>query len=154
MAYSEIEKTKIVNEVCGRILSGEAVRNIMKDSTLPGYNTLLEWINADEKKAKQYARAMEVRGELLFEEMIDICDDGSNDWMEKFDREGENVGWQINGEHVQRSKLRVDTRKWYLSKLNPKKFGDKTDFTSGGEKIQTNIINLGNGINPKDETTT
>lgn len=154
MAYSEEDKTRIVNQVCGRILSGEAVRNIMKDSELPDFSTLLEWVSVDEVKSKQYSRAMELRGELLFEEMIDICDDGSNDWMERFNREGEVVGWQVNGEHVQRSKLRVDTRKWYLSKLNPKKFGDKTDLTSGGEKLQTTIIHLGNGVNPADETST
>lgn len=154
MAYSEEDKTRIVNQVCGRILSGEAVRNIMKDSELPDFSTLLEWVSVDEVKFKQYSRAMELRGELLFEEMIDICDDGSNDWMERFNREGEVVGWQVNGEHVQRSKLRVDTRKWYLSKLNPKKFGDKTDLTSGGEKLQTTIIHLGNGVNPADETST
>lgn len=154
MAYSEEDKTRIVNQVCGRILSGGAVRNIMKDSELPDFSTLLEWVSVDEVKSKQYSRAMELRGELLFEEMIDICDDGSNDWMERFNREGEVVGWQVNGEHVQRSKLRVDTRKWYLSKLNPKKFGDKTDLTSGGEKLQTTIIHLGNGVNPADETST
>jgi hypothetical protein len=154
MAYSEEDKTRIVNEVCGRILGGEAVRNIMKDEKLPDFSTLLEWVSVDEAKSKQYARAMELRGELLFEETLEICDDGSNDWMERFDREGNNIGWQINGEHVQRSRLRVDTRKWYLSKLNPKKYGDKTDITSGGEKITNNIISLGHGVNPSDEATT
>lgn len=125
MAYSEEDKTRIINQVCGRILGGEAIRTIMKDSKLPDFSTFLEWVSVDDVKSKQYARAMEIRGELLFEEMLEICDDASNDWMEKFDKKGDNIGWQLNGEHVQRSKLRVDTRKWYLSKLNPKKYGDK-----------------------------
>ena len=152
MAYSEIDKTRIVNEVCGRILSGEAVRNIMKDSTLPDFSTLLEWVSVDEIKSKQYARAMEIRGELLFEEMLEIADTTEEGTVIETDDQGrikERVGDMLG-----HRRLRVDTRKWYLSKLNPKKFGDKTDLTSGGEKIQTNIIHLGNGINPKDETTT
>ncbi|WP_074633943.1 hypothetical protein [Nitrosospira multiformis] len=52
------------------------------------------------------------------EHALDIADDGSNDWMESHDPE--NRGWQFNGEHVQRSRLRVETRKWFLSKLMPK----------------------------------
>ena len=45
--------------------------------------------------------------------------------MERLDRDGNVIGWRVNGEAVQRSKLRVDTRKWVASKLKPKKYGDK-----------------------------
>lgn len=45
-------------------------------------------------------------------------------------------------ESPMRSRLRVDTRKWYLSKVLPKKFGEKMDVTSGGEKIESNVINI------------
>jgi hypothetical protein len=65
----------------------------------------------------------------LTEEILDIADDGSNDWMEKLDKDGKSVGWAVNGEAVQRSKLRVDARKWIASKLKPKKYGDKLDTT-------------------------
>ncbi|EDT6018112.1 DNA packaging protein, partial [Salmonella enterica subsp. enterica] len=61
----------------------------------------------------------------IAEELFDIADDGTNDWMEKLDKDGEAIGYQLNGEHVQRSKLRIDTRKWYLSKIMPKKYGDR-----------------------------
>jgi len=43
---------------------------------------------------------------------------------------------------MQRSRLRVDVRKWALSKMNPKKYGDKVDHTTGGEKLPTNTTNL------------
>lgn len=52
------------------------------------------------------------------DELLDIADDGTNDWMLRND-DGENVSYSLNGEHVQRSRLRVDTRKWLLSKLIP-----------------------------------
>ncbi|MEU6504669.1 hypothetical protein ABZ895_34575, partial [Streptomyces californicus] len=44
---------------------------------------------------------------------------------EKLDKEGNAIGYQLNGEHVQRSRLRIDTRKWYLSKIMPKKYGER-----------------------------
>lgn len=59
----------------------------------------------------------------MADEMFDIADDGSNDLMtvtkgdESYDIE--------NKEVIGRSRLRVDTRKWYLSKLAPKRYGDK-----------------------------
>jgi hypothetical protein len=43
---------------------------------------------------------------------------------------------------VSRDKLRIDTRKWILAKMNPKKYGDssKVDVTSGGDKITWNEV--------------
>lgn len=80
----------------------------------------------------------------MADEVIDISDDGSNDWMEKFSKEGEAIGWTINGEHVQRSKLRVDTRKWLLSKCLPKIYGERvsTELTGkDGGPIEIETVN-------------
>ena len=72
--------------------------------------------------------------ELLADEIVDIADDGVNDLMTIVhkDLRYENE----NREVVNRSRLRVDSRKWLLSKLIPKKYGDHIDVTSGGERIQ------------------
>jgi hypothetical protein len=67
----------------------------------------------------------------LAEEMLDITDDGSNDWMEIHDKDGTSIGWKLNGEHVQRSRLRVDTRKWVASRLKPKKYSERLDMNHG-----------------------
>lgn len=136
MAYSDKQKTNLLNAICKRISEGEALRNILKDKSMPDSNTFYKWIKEDEDKNEQYARACEERQDLIFEEMFDIADDGTNDWMEK-KKQGEVIGWELNGEHVQRSKVRIDMRKWALSKMNPKKYGDKlqTDVTSKGERI-------------------
>jgi hypothetical protein len=46
-----------------------------------------------------------------------------------------------NKEWTNRSRLRIDARKWVASKLKPKVYGDKTDITSGGEQLkQTTIV--------------
>ena len=64
------------------------------------------------------------------DELLEIADDATNDWMEKRDRDGEAIGWMVNGEHIQRSRVRIDTRKWIMSKRAPKKYGDRVSRRS------------------------
>lgn len=79
---------------------------------------------------EQYARAREIQADTLADETLDIADDGTNDWMEKKNAEGQNIGWQFNGEAAARSRIRIDQRKWYASKLAPKKYGEKLDLNN------------------------
>ena len=44
----------------------------------------------------------------------------------------ERGGWELNGEHIQRSRVRIDTRKWLLSKMLPKVYGDKAEVAVTG----------------------
>lgn len=103
---------------------------------------VFSWLDRYPSFAKQYARACEERVEAMVEESFEIADDGSNDWMEKkFGRDEEST-WVLNGEAVQRSKLRVDTRKWYVARMKPRKYGDKLDVTTDGEKLPSPITAL------------
>lgn len=61
--------------------------------------------------------------------MLEIADDASNDWMERTGKDGESIGWQLNGEHVNRSKLRIDTRKWIMERMAPKTYGSKQEIS-------------------------
>ena len=79
--------------------------------------------------AAQYARAREVQFLAIADELLEIADDGRNDWMQ---RTGNDGGWDLNGEHIQRSRVRIDTRKWMLSKMLPKVYGDKTEVAVTG----------------------
>jgi hypothetical protein len=85
---------------------------------MPGQTTVYRWLMENEEFREQYACARELQADTLFDECQDIADDGSNDYMGDDDK--------YNGDAVQRSKLRIDTRKWMAGKLRPKKYGDKT----------------------------
>ncbi len=111
--------------ICLRLAEGESLRSVCRDEGMPSKQAVLRWLARNESFRAQYVRAKEEGAEAIAEELFDIADDGSNDWMEKLDKDGEAIGYQLNGEHVQRSKLRIDTRKWYLSKIMPKKYGDR-----------------------------
>lgn len=90
---------------------------------MPSQSMVFRWLSTNAEFREQYAYAREAQADALFNEALDIADDGSNDWMQCNDPE--NPGWKANGEHIQRSRLRIDTRKWMASKLNAKRYGDK-----------------------------
>lgn len=95
-------------------------------------------VNNDETLMSQYTRAREERADKIFEEILDIADDGTNDFMTivKGDKE-----YNVEDKEVtNRSRLRIDARKWMLGKMQPKKYGDKIDVTSDGEKVSSTAI--------------
>jgi len=114
---------KLTSKICSRLACGESLRSVCRDPEMPHLSTVFLWMGKYPEFSEQYARAKEESAEAIAEEMFEIADDGSNDWMEKHDPD--NPGYVLRGEHVQRSKLRLDTRKWYLSKIKPKKYGDR-----------------------------
>ncbi|RSK23958.1 terminase small subunit-like protein [Hymenobacter metallilatus] len=119
--------------VCEHLAEGRSLRWISEQEGMPNKATILRWVAAHPEFRDQYVRAREVGDELLAEEILEIADDGTNDYMTitKGDKEY-NVE---NKEVTTRSKIRIEARKWLLSKRQPKKYGDKLDLTSGGEKL-------------------
>jgi len=75
-----------------------------------------------------YARAREAQAEVLADEIVEIADDSSEDFIfaEGEDQDGKGAKKYVNKEYVKRSALRVDARKWVAAKLLPKKYGDLT----------------------------
>jgi hypothetical protein len=121
---------ELADEICAQLSEGKSLRTICKAESMPCITTVFGWMRKHPEFLKQYTRAKEESADVLAEEMLDIADDGSNDWMEFHEKE--NVGYRLNGEHVNRSRLRVDTRKWIAAKLKPKKYGEKLDIAHSG----------------------
>ena len=92
---------------------------------------MFRWLYRHPEFRDRYAYAKEISAYAIEEEAYEIADDGRNDWMEVNDKDGECVGYRVNGEHVQRSRLRVDTRKWFMERIAAKRFGNKVDVNHG-----------------------
>lgn len=124
--------------ICSRISLGEAVRNICADETMPVSSTIYLWLLDEDKRefSDNYARARASQAEMMFEEIIEIADASDRIINEGAEKK--------SSAYAQNQRLRVDTRKWYLSKVLPKKYGDKVDLTSAGEAIKGNTILLSN----------
>ena len=117
----------LASTICARMADGRSLRDVCRDEDIPDVSTVIRWLADDEKTAfrAQYTRAREAMADAMADEMLEISDDSRNDWVERENKDGSTY-IALDGDHVQRSRLRVDTRKWLLSKIAPKKYGDKT----------------------------
>jgi len=136
---------QIIDEILHRIVAGESLNRILKDERLPSMSTVFNWLT-DESKPEfldKYNKAKELQAEYYADELIDIADDASADFVEKTLLTGE-VVQVANTEHIQRSRLRVDTRKWVASKLLPKRYGDKqvVDVNTGSAEQLKEMMRL------------
>ena len=122
---------KLADKICQMIAQGQSVRSICTKKDMISMQTFFRWLRENDKFREQYARACEERSYMHAEDIIEIADNATNDYMEKL----EGDGYIFNSENVQRSRLRIDTRKWLMSKLNPKVYGDKLDMTTNGNDI-------------------
>ena len=129
------------NWVVAKIILDEIAKGtpVRRSTEIAGTNTttLYEWMRTHVDFAQQYAQAKELACNLMADEILDIADDGTNDWYEKNGRKA------VDYEAVMRSKLLVDTRRWLLSKLMPKKYGDRLEIEGGytGQPLlQINVI--------------
>lgn len=125
--YSE----ELANKICSEIADGRSLRSICFEKDMPCKSSVFSWIATNKDFKERYERACMERAEWLAEDLLEIADDGKNDWMENNDPD--NPGYRANGEHINRSRLRVDTRKWIASKMYPKKYGDKVETTLKGD---------------------
>jgi hypothetical protein len=105
---------EIFAEICERMAEGQGLRKICSDAEMPSRSTFLRWVENDTDQ-----RAREALMDWYAEEILDIAFDDKGDIISD--------GGKVLGNHaaVQRARLKVDTLKWTMSKLHPKRYGDK-----------------------------
>ena len=102
-------------QICGQISEGKSLRSICKAKNLPSCSTVFLWLSKYPEFSEQYARAREEQADAIADECLDIAEHEPD---------------------VQRARLKVDVRKWFASKMKPKKYADRVaqehTFTDGG----------------------
>lgn len=114
--YGQDERNRILQ----RLEDGESLRSICKDETLPDERTVRRWADEDEVFAPQYARARNLALDNMAEDVIAIADDKEGD--------------------AARDRLRFDARRWYLSKLAPKRYGDRVAVDHGAQDSLSDLM--------------
>ncbi|MGJ3354654.1 ubiquitin carboxyl-hydrolase [Providencia sp. Je.9.19] len=134
---------EVADDICALIADGESLRSVCKKKGMPNKTKIMRWLRENTDFRDQYAKAMESRADAVFEELFDIADDVAEEPAA-----------------ISKAKLRIDTRKWALSRMSPKKYGDKitTELTGkdGGaiqyaditnEELEDRLKELGHGRN-------
>ena len=124
-----IYNEELIRKLLSRIIEGRGLVSVCRDKDMPSKTTVYDWLADDDKKdfSDRYAKACEMRAELIFEEVMDIVDDVA----------------PIKDE-IAKARLQMDARKWFLSKLMPKKYGDRiTDEIIGNDdNITINVVRV------------
>ena len=121
MAQRPTKKTpEVIERLLEGIADGQTLRALCREEGMPNWRTVYDWIDADAELAARFERAREIGFDAIAEDILTNVD---------------NV--VAIGEHIQRSKLQVETRLKLLAKWHPKKYGDKQDVNIGNKEGET-----------------
>lgn len=130
MAYNA---EAIMEDIIHRLAAGESLRSICRSDGMPDRSTVLRWLDANEEFATKYARAKDIG----------------------LDERAEKLAEDIEAEEdIQRAKLKFEYGRWYLSKLAPKKYGDKLELAGDRDAplmTVSKIVLIGKQHEPKDD---
>ncbi|HEZ0613234.1 TPA: hypothetical protein WGQ07_000402 [Neisseria meningitidis] len=101
----------LAENICEQIAHGKSLRAICAEDDMPSATTVFKWLNENQDFSEQYARARDRQADHYFEEIVEIAD-----------------SVEADSAAVAKARLQVDARKWTLSKLAPKKYGEKTEL--------------------------
>ena len=116
----------LADDICERIATGEGMREICRGEGFPvAEKTVFEWLQKDAQFRKQYTRAREEQADTYADEVIIIADGvEARRTIDKKDADGNVYQVEVE-EDPNRSRLRMDARKWAAGKRKPKVYGDR-----------------------------
>lgn len=114
----------LADEICQRLSEGEPLTWICRDEHMPARRTVSDWRRAHPEFDVAFLSAREEGYDVIAQDCVEIADDGSRDYKEEMDGHG-GTRVVVDHDHIQRSKLRVDTRLKLLAKWDPRRYGDR-----------------------------
>ncbi len=126
----------IADEICERIAGGESLIGILKEMQL-GHSLIYQWINSNLAFAEQYARARELQAETMADQIHEIADNQLIGQVKTYKDDGK---IEVREEDMlQHRKLQIDSRKWLMAKMRPKKYGEIKPAPDESEKSDITI---------------
>ena len=116
---------KTSTAICSRIAQGESLTAICKDPAMPGMQTVQDWLAAAAQGREKYQQfctdytiARQHWADATFTEMVELAEN-----------------CPLDREPIAKTRLVIDTMKWVLARMNPRKYGNRIDLTSQGEQL-------------------
>jgi hypothetical protein len=142
----EWDKNQVMNYVCAELANTAiGLENVLKRAPqpMPSRKTVMAWIAKDSRIGDRYEQAKQLQIQLIAEDILIIADNCAHDYLIKVNKDGQQVV-VLNSDNIQRARLRIDSRKWLMSKLMPKKYGDRL---YGAHTENNNFSNISAAIN-------
>jgi hypothetical protein len=118
--YSE----DLADEICIRIVRGESLESITRDSYMPHVATVYRWLQKHEEFCEMYTRAREDQADTLADQIIAIADENP-ETIPVYDKDGNLLEVKVDSALIAFQKNRIEARKWTAAKLKPMKYGEK-----------------------------
>ena len=119
---------ELADYIIEQIAMGRSLLEICREPNTPSAAAVIYWATKNICGfSKKYQDACIIRANIYAEELLEIVDDGRNDWVERQDQNGKTYV-ALDHEHVARSTLRAHTRKWVISKLLSGVYGESTQL--------------------------
>ena len=119
----------LINKFLGRIMDGRGLVSVCKDPDMPSKSTIYEWLADKEKEgfSDRYIKACTIRAEVIAENVIDKI---------------ESV--ELDKDAIAQARLELDAKKWFLAKLHPTKYGNKTEAVEVNDdnEITINVVRV------------
>lgn len=151
MAFSE----QVAAEILEGLAQCKSLNAVCREPGMPSPSTVLRWCDEHPEFEEQYTRVRARSYRLLADEILEISDEESVMVRHPKAGDDENADTEVvfDSTAVARNRLRVDSRKWMLSKMLPKIYGDKlqtevTGANGGPVQVATVTIEL---VKPKAE---
>jgi len=136
MGRPTIFNQELADKICEMVVEGKSLIKISKELNF-NIASFFRWLREEKDFCDKYTRAKVEQADTLIEEILDIAD------CSKFDKTTDENGRVITDhEHIARSRLRVDTRKWVAGKMRPKKYGEKLMLDDDTQKLLAPTIIL------------
>lgn len=141
--YTKEQKKELFTKICNDVIENKTSFNQAILNNKITLTTFYSWLIDDDSLKELYNYAREIRSDTLFEEIIVIADTTEEGIKIKETTKGTEI---LKGDMTDHRKLRVDARKWVVSKMNPKKYGDKVeiDHSSKDGSMSPALSNLSN----------
>ena len=104
--------------ICERLVAGESLGAICADAGVPAKATVFRWLDRNEEFRRLYALARELLTLDLADEILEIADDSTDDWIEYRGKDGK-TRRVFNLDNILRARLRIAARKRHLVGLMP-----------------------------------
>lgn len=124
---------EITDRICELLADGQSMRTVCKQEDMPAMSTVFKWLREHEEFSEQYAIAKEESADAMAEDLLEIADTPVMGEVKTIKPDG--LIEVKQDDMLGHRRLQVDTRKWLMAKMKPKKYGDKLDMTSDGEKL-------------------